>query len=64
MGWFETLLAVALFVFAISCLSSIDSSLKRIAWAQELAVCVDAVKVRPDFKLPKTCLEEPAHAQP
>ena len=56
--WFELFLVGFLFVFAVTSLSSITTSLKRIAWAQELAVCVDAAKVRPDFNLPETCLED------
>lgn len=60
----ELSLVAFLFVFAAASLSSITTSLKRIAWAQELAVCFDAAKIRPGSNLPKTCLEEPTHAQP
>jgi len=56
--WVEIFFASVLFVWAVVHLSSIASSLKRIAWAQELAVCVDAAKVRPDFRPPETCLRE------
>lgn len=57
LNWVEIFLVIFVSVGTMMSLSSIETSLKCIAWAQELTVCVEAAKVLPDFNLPKSCLE-------